>query len=212
MSIAISMAGGNLESTRMENDFYPTEPAATHALMRFLKYQWRTGSPLRIWEPACGCGDMSKVFLEYKTFVDSVISTDLYDYGYGFPGVDFLKTDHLPETPTGVYKTIITNPPFDLMPDFFQHASDLGAERIVFLLKAQYWHSNWQKPPCYNRSIWEKWEPSWWLPNTWRLQFRSADANSKKSSSTMDTAWCVWDRHAAHTGCLMVPLKKPIGY
>lgn len=215
MTIGASMAGGNPQDGRVDDDFYQTEVAATHAMLRFLKRHWQPHGPLLVWEPACGKGAMSEVMLEYKTLIGGVISTDLVDRGYGHGGIDFLQVDQLPRTSRGVYNTIITNQPFNLSYDFFMHAVKLGAERIVFLMKAQYWHTNWQKAPFTSKQMWHGWSPSWWLPNCWRLQFKSPEELAlmdKKPSSTMDTAWCVWDRHATHQGCLMVPLQKPIGF
>lgn len=214
MSLGSSMAGGNPTDGRIDDDFYETEPAATHAVLRFLMHEWyrkQEVKNLRVWEPACGRGAISNIMLEYKAMIDGVISTDLIDRGFGTSGVDFMSVDRLPATSRGVYDTIITNPPFELTYDFFMHASLLGAERVVFLMKAQYWHSNWQKPPFTSKQMWNGWKPSWWLPLCWRLQFKDTSSMDKKPSSTMDTAWCVWDRRAQHQGCQMVPLQKPIG-
>ena len=77
-------------------DFYPTPAWATFAL---LDNETFTG---QIWECACGDGAMSNV-MEKAGF--SVISSDLYDHGYGEFGHDFLTTDR--RSPN-----IITNPPY----------------------------------------------------------------------------------------------------
>lgn len=42
---------------------------------------------------------------------NEVISTDLYDYGYGKPEIDFLKTDLTADN-------IVTNPPFNHAEEF----------------------------------------------------------------------------------------------
>lgn len=217
MSVGASMAGGNPTEGREDDDFYQTEEPATHALMRFLMQRWYREQGLEmlnIWEPACGKGRMVNVFMDYPKITGNIISTDLVDRGFGTGGIDFLQVTELPKTKSGVYDTIITNQPFDQTFEFFQHARLLGAQRIVFLMKAQYWHTNWQKPPFTSREMWKGWAPSWWLPMTWRLQFKDPEKLAKmdkKPAPTMDTAWCVWDRHAQHDGCLMVPLQKPIG-
>ena len=83
-----NLAGSNdIERT---NDFYPTPAWATHALMK------REDFDGRIWEPACGKGDMSKVLEQYS---DDVYSSEL-EKGediYGEQGVDFLKTMKTPK-------------------------------------------------------------------------------------------------------------------
>ncbi len=78
-------------------EFYPTPPEATRA---FLAAETFDGD---IWEPACGQGAISKVLLKSGY---QVVSTDLADYGYGKPDVDFLQTK-LPRA-----KHIVTNPPY----------------------------------------------------------------------------------------------------
>ena len=86
-------------------DFYPTPAWATHALL--------CNEPFVgiVWECACGDGAMSEVL---KTKYD-VISTDLYDRGYGEPEQDFLTT-------TKQCDNVITNPPFKLAEDFLRVA------------------------------------------------------------------------------------------
>jgi 2-polyprenyl-3-methyl-5-hydroxy-6-metoxy-1,4-benzoquinol methylase len=56
-------------TNREVNDFYPTSPEYTEALLAVHKFH---GS---IWEPACGAGDMSQVLEEHGY---TVYSSDLY--------------------------------------------------------------------------------------------------------------------------------------
>ena len=105
---------------RAAGDYYTTDPTAVeqfinhyHKISLFAREFFYT----KIWEPACGCGNISKV-LESKGY--NVISTDLYDRGYGKSGVDFL-TAELPFE----CNTIITNPPYALADDFVKHAMDI---------------------------------------------------------------------------------------
>ena len=60
-----------------------------------------------IWEPACGRGDMSKVFIDNGY---DVLSTDLIDRDYGEGGVDFLQDAQINRF--GEVDNIITSPPF----------------------------------------------------------------------------------------------------
>ena len=78
-------------------EFYPTPPEATRA---FLAAETFDGD---IWEPACGQGAISRVLTAAGY---DVVSTDLADYGFGKPDVDFLKTV-FPRA-----KHIVTNPPY----------------------------------------------------------------------------------------------------
>ena len=67
---------------RLPNEFYPTPPEATRALLSVETFD---GS---IWEPACGEGAIASVL---KDAGHTVVATDLVDYGFGIPRVDFLK-------------------------------------------------------------------------------------------------------------------------
>ncbi|MEZ5857128.1 MAG: hypothetical protein R3D67_21195 [Hyphomicrobiaceae bacterium] len=83
---------------RIPNEFYPTPPEATRALLSVEHFD----GP--IWEPACGDGGIAKVLAE--EFGHHVVATDLIDYGYGKSGIDFLD-ERAPRA-----RHIITNPPY----------------------------------------------------------------------------------------------------
>jgi hypothetical protein len=101
--------------TRIPNEFYPTPPEATRALLAVEEFD----GP--IWEPACGDGGIAKVLSDHG---HAVISTDLHAYGYGETGIDFLRE----RTPRA--KHIVTNPPygFGLADRFVTKALALTAE------------------------------------------------------------------------------------
>lgn len=105
---------------RHRDDFYPTPPAGTRALLAVEKF---TGP---IWEPACGEGDMSRVLSEAG---HTVISTDLNDYGYGEPRVDFLM-EWQPRA-----ANIVTNPPFKHAEDFARKALELTTGKVAMLCR-----------------------------------------------------------------------------
>ena len=105
---------------RERDDFYPTPPEATRAL---LDAEIFAGS---IWEPACGDGAISKVLVERG---HQVYSSDLIDRGYGDVGRDFLLD----------YQTtaanIITNPPFKFAEEFACHALARATRKIALLAR-----------------------------------------------------------------------------
>lgn len=82
---------------RLPNEFYPTPPEATRALLSVESFD----GP--IWEPACGDGRIAQVLLDHGY---TVIATDLHAYGYGASGVDFLREAE-PRA-----RHIVTNPPY----------------------------------------------------------------------------------------------------
>lgn len=83
--------------TRIPNEFCPTPPEATRALLSVEDFD----GP--IWEPACGDGRIAQVLTDHG---HTVVSTDLHAYGAGEAGVDFLSEKH-PRA-----RHIITNPPY----------------------------------------------------------------------------------------------------
>lgn len=122
MTIAHSLVGYRPEG-RPESDFYPTPPAATHALLE------RYDPGPSVWEPACGNGAISRI-LEARGH--QVVSTDLYDHGYGQgqAGVDFLSARAL------LAPSIVTNPPFRLAEAFVWHAIiGLRCQSLALLCK-----------------------------------------------------------------------------
>src|SRR4051794_7299088 len=62
-------------------DFFPTPAWATHALLESEHFEQE------IWECACGNGAMFRVLLSTGL---PVLSSDLYERGYGESGHDFL--------------------------------------------------------------------------------------------------------------------------
>jgi len=106
------LAGGNSATTRVEHDFYATDP---ETLKMFLYEFWKENTfGGSILEPACGQGHMSKTLKELLPNFD-IISTDLINRGYGIGGVDFLTHDYKRK-----FNTVITNPPFSLAKEFGQ--------------------------------------------------------------------------------------------
>ena len=82
---------------RLPNEFYPTPPEATRALLSVESFDGD------IWEPACGDGRIAKVLTDHG---HAVVSTDLNEYGFGEAGVDFLREREARA------KHIVTNPPY----------------------------------------------------------------------------------------------------
>lgn len=127
-AMGISSKGYNYD--RAGGDYYATDPAAMRALLEAAQFDW---SGHTVWECACGAGNLSKELEKVPGL--KVISTDLYDRGYGTAGVDFLKA----ELPAGV-DVIITNPPYKYATEFILHALEIlpKAGYCVMLLPITY--------------------------------------------------------------------------
>ena len=116
---------------RPDDDFYPTPPAATAALLRVEAFE----GP--IWEPACGDGAISRLL---DAAGHQVISTDLNHRGYGRGGVDFLLDF---ETRAA---NVITNPPFSLAAQFARHALGRTTGKVALLCKLNFLEGMKRKP------------------------------------------------------------------
>jgi len=165
---------------REKDDFYPTHPCATKALLSVERF----GS--RIWEPACGEGDMSRVLIEAG---HEVISHDLVDRGFGVPRRDFLMEREL------VAPDIVTNPPFKLALQFCQHALDLKAVKIAMFLRLAFLEG------LERKAFFERHPPArvWVMSRRVPMQ-RGRLSQEGDRNGVMAFAWFVWER-----GCLGRP-------
>jgi hypothetical protein len=162
---------------RKAADFYPTPADVTQALLDALGPQPR---PLRIWEPACGTGEMARVLREAG---HEVYATDLHYRGYGAQGVDFLQVSD-----DGL-DAIITNPPFEIAEEFIRHALK-QAPLVAMLLKSNYWHTK------RGKQLFADCPPTMEYKLTWRPAFLQKE---RGNSPLMDCSWHVWRRGAAFT-------------
>src|ERR1700744_2706219 len=106
---------------RPENDFYPTPPEATHALLSVEKFH---GSIL---EPCCGDGAISSILAPDH----QVISTDLIYRGYGdTTSYDYLSIDYPFKA-----DNVITNPPFTLAEQFVKLSLERTTKKVAILAK-----------------------------------------------------------------------------
>jgi hypothetical protein len=124
----LSIVGSSRSNGEREiNDFYPTP---LFAVEKLLQKEIFTGS---IYEPACGDGAISKVFIN-KGF--EVYSTDLIDRGFGIGGIDFLKYDGKS------FDNIITNPPFKYGLEFVEKSKKFANKKVAMFLKTVFLESS----------------------------------------------------------------------
>src|SRR4029453_6846988 len=120
----ITMLNKNCQTGRHPNaarglDLYETPPAAVEALLRVERL------PRCIWEPAAGRGAIVKVLRDHG---HAVIASDIRDYGFSLHFVgDFLTQT---KASAGV-ECICTNPPFNIVQPFVEHALNLVPHVIV---------------------------------------------------------------------------------
>lgn len=168
---------------RPKDDFYPTPPKGTYALLAHLDIPEGT----QIWEPCCGDGAIAKILVEQPS-KPTVYATDLYDHGYGTIGIDATKTDWRPE---GKF-WVITNPPFSLAAEVIRSMKRLGAERIICLLRFSFLESATKREDILEdghllRTLLIK-ERLTMYPGVW-------DPSKKQGSATVPHAWFIWDKN-----------------
>lgn len=161
---------------REANDFYPTHPGATRALLGVEKFDGA------IWECACGEGDISSV-LEDAGY--AVVSTDLIDRGYGECRRDFLM-EWKSEAPN-----IVTNPPFKLASKFVEKALDLTRGKVAMFLRLAFLEGVERGGIFPEQPLARIWVMSRRVP-MWRGEVRD------EIGSLMAMAWFVWDH--SHEG------------
>ena len=117
------------ETKRQQRDYYATSPDATKLLLKAEKFN------SKILEPCCGDGYISKV-LEKKGY--DVISTDLYDYGYGRSGVDFLDVNNPIINELKGEVDIITNVPYSDSIPMLMRALAICKNKVAILFPITY--------------------------------------------------------------------------
>ena len=157
---------------REKDDFYPTPPEGTEALLRVETFE----GP--IWEPACGAGSMRRVL---EAAGHEVISTDLVDRGYGESRVDFLM-EYTPRAPN-----IVTNPPFKMVAPFIRKSLGLTTGKVAMLLRLACLEGS-ERREIFDTSP---------LARVWvfsrRLSMQRGGFTGDSSGGMLAFAWFVWD-------------------
>lgn len=156
-------------------DFYPTPAWATHALIDNEHFDGE------IWESACGDGSMSEVLEQTG---NKVVSSDLYDRGYGDAGHDFLTTKRRSAN-------IVTNPPYNAAEGFVRAGLEASSKKFALLLRLAFLEGANRQ-----RTIFTSSPPSRVWVFSERITFYPAGA-VQKGTGTTAYAWFVWDRSAA---------------
>lgn len=159
---------------REKDDFYPTPPEATIALLNVETFD----GP--IWEPACGDGAISKV-LEAAGL--PVISSDLVDRGYGESNIDFLM-EWQARTPH-----IVTNPPFKLALQFVEHALSLTTGKVCLLGRLAWLEGQTRRNVLYDNAPIARVHV---FSRRLTMQ-RGRAANDEDEGGMIAFAWFVWE-------------------
>lgn len=155
---------------RPDDDFYPTPPEATQAL---LDHETFEGT---IWEPACGDGAICRV-LEKNGL--KLIATDLNYRDYGLGDVNFLTSNMQSAN-------IITNPPYKLAEEFIHKALKQTTGKVAMLCKLQFLEGAKRKVMFENTPLKKVYVFSKRLSMT-------RNGEKMKNSGMIAFAWFVWE-------------------
>lgn len=174
MSNAVAYVNGIIpdNENREKDDFYPTPPEGTLALLGVESF---TG---KIWEPACGDGAISKVLIDHGY---EVYSTDLVDRGYGQARVDFLMECQTCDN-------IITNPPFKLALPFVKHALALTTGKVAMLVRLA-WLEGIERREMFETTPLAR----VWVFSKRLTMVRGGDESLRGGGSMTAFAWLVWE-------------------
>lgn len=175
MSLGHKIAKSKENWERKVADFYPTPIDATIALMGW----WKLPRGLRVLEPCCGEGHISRI-LERRGL--EVTSRDLLFTGYGQGGINYLTSPEASRT-TYEFDAVITNPPFSLAEQFIRRALR-DAPLVAMFLPNDYWHAKGRLRLFQSRP------PKAVLALTWRPVFLPAE---RGKSPLANYSWTVWD-------------------
>lgn len=172
-------------------DFFPTPPWATRALCEYLRVRDEHLYAKRVWEPACGQGDMAKPLGEY---FELVYASDVHEYGFGAQR-DFLFPGDEP-----AFDWIITNPPFRLAEQFAHTAIDRAVEGCAILVRSAFLEGigRWE-------SLFSKRKPHAILQFTERVAMVKGRVDETASSATA-YSWIVWTCRPHKPDAMSVPM------
>jgi hypothetical protein len=164
-------------------DCYDTPPVAVRALLR------AEALPRRIWEPACGTGNIVTVL---RAAGHDVVATDLNDRGcpVSQDGVDFLQPSRI------ACDAIVTNPPYSLAEKFVALAL-ARAPLVIMLLRLAFLESQRRAHLLDSGKLARVHVFANRLPMMHR-----AGWNGRRASSAIPFAWFVWDTR--HKGPAMI--------
>jgi hypothetical protein len=205
LSIATDRALYKSDYKRLPLDRYFTEPAVSSALAIRMPSGVHT-----LWEPACGRGDMAKLFRAFKFRVlpSDIDISEWTEVGSGAREFDFLKQDMEPKYLKKI-DMIVTNPPFgDAAEAFVRRAlSYTDVRTCAFLLRSEWKHGKsrldlFREQP-FSFEITLTWRPrwDWWLSAEQRAAAKVAagkNPNDPDSSPRHNFSWFVWDRANPH--------------
>lgn len=177
------MSQRNSGYARKERDEYSTPFWVVHALLPHIPWK-----PERIWEPACGQGNIVRVLASNG---HAVYGSDIVD------GDDFFDTND-----THQCDAIITNPPYTDCAVFIQHAIDLMMPKngfVCMLLPSDFSYAKGRHELFADCPIF-----SVKIELTKRIVWFERD-DGKRAAPSENHAWYIWNWRYGHpTGARLI--------
>jgi len=177
------LTGGNPKNSRVELDYYATDP---NAVRRFLRCHQLHGDSFL--EPSVGGGNIIRVLQE--RFPNAVVTgIDIVDRGWN----ETVVVDFLSWTPDRQYDYVITNPPFSLATEFIEKSIEIAQKQVIMFLKIQFLEG------VKRKDFFDKHPPKY----VYVCRKREAIFNNgytynpdtgKRWSNTITFAWYVWEK------------------
>lgn len=164
----------NRRKVEVADEFYPTPPWATQALVDVEPFEGT------VMEPACGDGAMARVL---EAAGHDVLAFDLIDRGYGMLPLDFLD-----QPVDALVDNIVTNPPYDLAGEFFEQSWRLARRKVCFLLRLAFLEGRSRRDKVFATR-----PPARVWVFSKRITFYPAGKQTGGSGTTA-YAWFVWDK------------------
>lgn len=161
-------AGERAQQGRRENDLYPTP----HSLIAEIISRWKPRAR-KVWEPCFGDGRVARAMVGHGY---DVVSGDIAS------GDDFFAYSEPPQP--GI--ALCTNPPFDRVREFIDHAFAIGIEEMCLVLPERLWACD------KGRKQLERHRPVLWANMDWR-----EDYLGKGGSADRALAVAIWDGSCA---------------
>ncbi len=167
-------ASNHSDFTRVQHDYYATDPQAVEELLKVESFD------KNILEPCCGEGHISKVLEKHGYMVKS---SDLIDRNFGRGGVDYL-------TIKSWHGDIITNPPYKYAKEFVEHSIKIinPGQRVAMLLKIQFLES------VKRRELFEENPPKYVYVFSKRTVCARNGDFEKTPSSAVCYCWYIWEK------------------
>lgn len=165
---------------RKERDLYETPEWVTEALLPHIMRK-----PSCCWEPAMGSGKMVRVLMRSMFVTGSDIAADVEK-----ARIDFLGCKQPPNVPRTI-DAIITNPPYEIGPEFCENALRLMESvqgMVAMLLRTDFDHAKtrsylFRDCPAFAKKV----------VLTKRIVWFEPDPGSKGKSPSFNHAWFIWD-------------------